>query len=213
MGIVKFQVSVSLDGYLAGPDQRPEHPLGIGGEELHDWMTELEVWRRLQGMEGGVVNVSTPIVEEAGTNYGAVVMGRNMFGGGPGPWRDEPRWDGWWGEDPPYHTPVFVVTHHARAPQQMQGGTTFNFVTDGVEAALEQAREAAGDRDVTIGGGANVIQQCLAGGHVDEFQLHVAPILLGAGERLLEHVPGLAVEQLGAMEAPGVTHLSYRVRR
>jgi dihydrofolate reductase len=213
VGIVKFQVAVSLDGFMAGPDQSLEDPLGIGGMDLHRWMFELEVWRRLEGEEGGVVNASTPVGEEAMTSYGALVMGRKMFGGGPGPWRDDPPWRGWWGDDPPYHTPVFVLTHHPRAPLEMEGGTTFFFVTDGIHSALEQARSTAGDRDVALGGGANTLQQYLAADLVDEFELHVVPLLLGAGERLLENVGDLRLEQVRAIEAPGVTHLRYRVIR
>jgi dihydrofolate reductase len=174
-------------------------------------MFELEVWQRSQGEGGGVVNESTAVVEEAQANVGAYVMGRNMFGGGPGVWDDEHVWTGWWGEDPPYHTPVFVLTHHPRDPLVMQGGTTFHFVTDGSDAALAQAREAAGERDVAIGGGANTIQQYLAAGAVDEFELHVAPQILGAGERLLENVGDLRLEQVRVIEAPGVAHVKYRV--
>jgi dihydrofolate reductase len=210
---VKFQVSVSLDGFVAGPKQSIEDPLGIGGEDLHRWMFELEVWRRMEGQEGGIVNASTPVVEEAMASYGALIMGRNMFGGGRGPWSEDPPWRGWWGENPPYHTPVFVLTHHPRAPLEMEGDTTFFFVTDGIGSALEHARSAAGDRDVAIGGGANTMQQYLAAGLVDEFELHVAPVILGAGERLFEQVGDLKLEQVRAIEAPGVTHLKYRVVR
>ncbi len=211
MGKVRFQVAVSLDGYMAGPNQTLEEPLGSGGEDLHRWMIELEVWRRMQGQEGGVVNASTPVVEEAMANVGAYVMGRNMFGGGPGAWRDDPPWKGWWGDDPPYHAPVFVLTHHARESLPMQGGTTFHFVTGGIESAMRLAKEAAGPADVAIGGGANVIQQALAAGMVDEFELHLAPILLGGGERPLEKVGELSLEQVRVIAAPGVTHLKYRV--
>ena len=140
-------------------------------------------------------------------------MGRNMFGGGPGPWRDDPQWNGWWGDDPPYHTPVFVLTHHAREPQPMQGGTTFFFVTEGIASALDQATEAAGGRDVLIAGGANAVQQYLAAGSIHELQLHIVPLLLGGGERLLEHVGDLRLEQERVIEAPGVVHLTYRVLR
>jgi dihydrofolate reductase len=213
VGIVKFSVSVSLDGFLAGPDQSLENPLGVGGEDLHRWMFELEIWRRLVGEEGGVVNASTPILEDALTSFGAVVMGRNMFGGGPGPWSDDPPWRGWWGEDPPYHTPVFVLTHHPREPLEMEGGTTFFFVTDGIRSAMEQARSVAGERDVSIGGGAKTLQQYLAAGLVDEFELHVAPQILGSGERLLEDVGDLKLEQVRSIDAPGVTHVKYRVIR
>jgi dihydrofolate reductase len=212
MGKLKFQVSVSLDGFLAGPDQSVENPLGVGGMQLHEWVFPLEAFRRMHGGEGGEVNASTPVVEEAFANVGAVLMGRNMFGGGPGPWRQDPPWNGWWGEDPPYHMPVFVLTHHPRPPLAMQGGTTFYFVTDGIESALDQARKAATGKDVTIGGGANAIQQYLAAGLVDEMDLHVAPVLLGAGERLLDNLGPAAprFEQVRVIEAPGVVHLKYR---
>jgi dihydrofolate reductase len=213
MSKLRFHLSVSLDGYVAGPDQSEENPLGVGGEELHEWVVALEVWRRLHGLEGGEVNASTPVVEELQANVGATVMGRNMFGGGPGPWREDPPWNGWWGDNPPFHTPVFVLTHHPRRPLEMEGGTTFFFVTEGVESALEQAREAAAGRDVVIGGGANVVQQYLAAGLVDEFELHIVPILLGGGERLLDNVGNLKLEQLRVVEAPGVAHIKYRVVR
>jgi dihydrofolate reductase len=208
---IRFHVAVSLDGYMAGPDQSEENPLGVGGMDLHRWLFELEAWRRQEGQQGGEVNASTPVVEEAQSNVGAVVMGRKMFGGGPGPWRADPPWKGWWGDNPPYHTPVFVLTHHPREPLEMEGETTFFFVTDGIQSALEQARRAAGRQDVLVGGGAHAIQQCLSAGAVDEFELHVAPILLGAGERLFENVGDLKLEQLRAIEAPGVTHVKYRV--
>jgi dihydrofolate reductase len=211
MSTFRFQLAVSLDGYAAGPDQSEENPLGVGGESLHEWIVELEAWRRPHGLEGGKVNASTPVMEEAQSNVGATVMGRNMFGGGPGPWTEDPSWNGWWGDNPPFHTPVFVVTHHPRQPLEMDGGTTFNFVTDGIEPALEQARQAAGGLDVLLGGGASVIQQYLAAGLVDEFELHIVPILLGDGERLLENVGNLKLEQVRAIEAPSVTHLKYRV--
>jgi dihydrofolate reductase len=211
MSKLMFQVAVSLDGFLAGPDQSVENPIGLGGMELHRWMFDLEAWRREAGEEGGAVNASTAVIEEGRANVGAYILGRNMFGGGPGPWRRDPAWNGWWGVDPPYHTPVFVLTHHPREPLEMQGGTTFFFVTEGIEDALERARAAAGDRDVRIGGGAHAIQQSLAAGVVDEFELHVVPLLLGSGERLLDHVGGLRLEQVRAIEAPGVTHIKYRV--
>jgi dihydrofolate reductase len=211
MSMFRFQLAVSLDGYVAGPNQSEEHPLGVGGMELHQWVFKLEAWRKQQGLEGGEVNASTPVVEEAQAGVGATVMGRNMFGGGPGPWRQDPPWTGWWGEDPPFHTPVFVLTHHPRAPLEMKGGTTFFFVTDGIGAALEQAKQAADGRDVLLAGGASVVQQYLTAGLVDEFWLHLVPVLLGAGERLLERVGELKVEQARAIEAPDVTHIKYRV--
>ena len=211
MSNVRFQISVSLDGYVAGPDQTEENPLGVGGENLHEWVVKLEAWRRPHGLEGGEVNASTPVMEEIQTNVGATIMGRNMFGGGPGPWIEDDPWTGWWGDDPPFHTPVYVLTHHAREPLEMEGGTTFFFITDGIESALEQATAAAGQKDVQIGGGADVIQQFLAAGLVDEFDLHVVPVLLGDGARLLENVGNLELEQLRSLDAPGVTHIKYRV--
>jgi dihydrofolate reductase len=196
MSMLRFQLAVSLDGYVAGPDQSVENPLGVGGLDLHQWAFELEAWRKEQGQEGGTVNPSSLVVEESQSNVGAVVMGRNMFGGGRGPWKEDPAWRGWWGENPPYHTPVFVLTHHPREPLDMEGGTTFIFITDGIESAFEQAKRAARDQDVLIGGGANVVQQYLGAGLVDEFELHFVPILLGDGERLLDpcKIIGLRVQ-------------------
>jgi dihydrofolate reductase len=206
-------MSMSLDGFVAGPNQSEENPLGEGGMQLHEWAFALEAWRDEHSQDGGEVNASTEVVEEARANLGATVMGRNMFGGGPGPWGDDP-WTGWWGDDPPYHTPVFVVTHHAREPLAMEGGTTFYFVTDGVESAMAQAREAAGQKDVELGGGASIVQQCLSAGLVDEMEFHVVPVLLRSGERLLDNLDGagLELERTRVVEAPGVTHLRYSVR-
>jgi dihydrofolate reductase len=208
-----MQISISLDGYVAGPNQSEQDPLGVGGMQLHEWVFELEAWRRGMGQEGGEVNASSPVVEEAQANVGAVVMGRNMFGGGPGPWETDPPWNGWWGDDPPYHTPVFVLTHHARDQVQMQRGTTFTFVTDGIRPALERAREAAGERDVLLGGGASAANQYLRAGLLDEFEVHVVPVILGEGERLFVDVGPLELTQVRSIEAPGVTHLKYRVVR
>ena len=213
MGTFRFQVAISLDGYVAGPDQSVEDPLGVRGLELHQWVFDLEAWRVRTGQEGGEVNASTAVVEEVQANVGAVVMGRNMFGGGPGPWSQDPPWNGWWGDEPPYHTPVYVLTHHPREPLEMDGGTTFFFVTDGIDSALAQAREAAGDLDVLLGGGADAVQQYLGAGLIDGFELHIVPVLLGEGERLFENVGDLRVEQVRAIEAPGVTHIKYRVVR
>jgi dihydrofolate reductase len=209
MSKLRVHISTSLDGYAAGANQRPEEPLGDGGEQLHDWVVGLEAWRRAHGLEGGEVNASSAVVEEITDNIGAVIMGRSMFGGGGGPWGD---WKGWWGDDPPFHVPVFVLTHHEREPLAMQGGTTFHFVTDGIGSALEQARAAAGDRDVSLAGGAQAIQQYLAAGLVDELELNVVPVLLGDGARLLDNVgPDLRLEPERVVEAPGVVHLKYRV--
>jgi dihydrofolate reductase len=213
MSKLTVHISTSLDGYVAGPNQSEENPLGEGGEQLHDWVVELKAWREPHGREGGEENASTQVVEEARADVGAEIMGRGMFGPpGGGPWGDDP-WPGWWGDDPPFHKPVFVVTHHEREPLTLSD-TTFTFVTDGIESALAQANEAAGDKDVLIGGGADVIHQYLASGVVDEVELHVVPIVLGSGERLFEGVgPDLKLEQLRAVEAPGVAHLKYRVVR
>jgi dihydrofolate reductase len=212
MSKVKVTITMSLDGFVAGPDQSTEEPLGIGGEDLHRWLVSLEAFSGTHGGDGGEVNASTPIAEEILGNVGATIMGRNMFGGGPGPWSGD--WRGYWGDDPPYHSPVFVLTRFAREPLPMQGGTTFYFVTEGIESALEQAREAAGDRDVSIGGGARTVQQYLAAGLLDEMVISVVPLFLGAGARLFDNLddakPGL--EQIEAVEAPGVTHIRYAVR-
>jgi dihydrofolate reductase len=211
MGKVKVSMAISLDGFAAGPNQSLEEPLGEGGERLHEWLLDLEIFRRTHGGEGGKVNASTAVVEESLEQVGAFVMGRSMFGGGPGEWDES--WRGWWGDDPPYHAPVFVLTHHAREPLPMQGGTTFHFVTDGIESALDQAREAAGDRDVLIAGGASVVQQYLAAGLIDELTVSVAPVLLGGGTRFFAEGAAAELEQFAAVEAPGVAHLRYRVRR
>jgi dihydrofolate reductase len=211
MGKVRCRIAVSLDGYAAGPNQSLDEPLGVGGERLHDWAVATESFQRQHGGEGGEVNASSAILDEWEANIGSGIMGRKMFGGGPGPWNTEEPWTGWWGEDPPFHTPIFVLTHHAREPLTLSD-TTFVFVTDGIESALEQARAAAGDKDVTINGGAATIQQYLAAGLIDELELHVTPVILGGGERLLDNVgPDLRLEQIRAVEAPGVTHLRYRV--
>jgi dihydrofolate reductase len=211
MSKVRADISVSLDGYVAGPDQSETNPLGVGGEELHDWVIALKSWREPHGREGGEVNASSEVVDEANANIGAEIMGRGKFGPPDGgPWGDDP-WPGWWGEDPPFHKPVFVLTHHEREPLTLSD-TTFTFVTDGIESALAQAREAAGDKDVFLGGGADSINQYLAANLVDELELHIVPILLGSGSLLFAGVGSdLKLEQLRAVEAPGVAHLKYRV--
>jgi dihydrofolate reductase len=212
MGRLRFRISISLDGFVAGPNQSEENPLGEGGEHLHEWVTKLAAWRAPHGHEGGEVNASSDVVEKATENIGANLMGRNMFGGGPGPWDQNDPWNGWWGESPPFHTPVFVLTHHEREPLELSD-TTFHFVTDGIESALAQAKEAAGGQDVSLGGGADAARQYLAAGLVDEMQLSLVPILLGSGERLFESLdPALGFEQVSAVEAPGVTHLTYARR-
>jgi dihydrofolate reductase len=211
MSKVRAHISTSLDGYVAGPDQSQDNPLGQGGERLHDWLVELKAWRELNGMEGGEENASNALVEEEYANVGAEIMGRGKFGpAARGPWGDDP-WQGWWGEDPPFHKPVFVLTHYEREPLTLSD-TTYTFVTDGIESALEQAREAAGDKDVFIGGGANTINEYLAAGLLDELELHVVPIILGGGARLFAGVgPEIKLEEIRALEAPGVAHLKYRV--
>jgi dihydrofolate reductase len=209
---VKASLSMSLDGYIAGPDQGVEHPLGKGGEDLHVWAMELAAWKDAHAREGGVDNASTTVIEEMQDNVGAVIMGRNMFGPIRGPWQDE-SWRGWWGEDPPFHVPVFVLTHHPRAPLEMQGGTTFYFVTDGIQSAYEQAVAAANGKDISVGGGASAVQQLIAAGLLDELQITIAPILLGGGEALLAGLGGAPVgfERTRVIEGPRVTHLQYRV--
>lgn len=195
MSKVKCTIGVSVDGYVAGPNQSLENPMGEGSEELHNWMFK------------------TPDENKAEIDdiiaAGAFIMGRNMFGPIRGEWNSD--WNGWWGDDPPYHAPVFVLTHYPREPVQMAGGTTFMFVTDGIESALKQANDAAGDRDVNVMGGASTVNQYLAAGLIDELHLHIAPLLLGSGERLFTGISNLNLEQISARSASLVTHITYRV--
>jgi dihydrofolate reductase len=212
---VYFDISVSLDGFVAGPGQSPAEPLGRRGEELHDWLTGLVSFHEVHGRTvEGERTVDDEVLTETMGRAGAFVMGRNMFGGGSGPWGEEP-WEGWWGDDPPFHGPVFVLTHHAREPLVKQGGTTFHFVTDGIESAVKQAVAAAGAKDVQVSGGANVIQQALRAGLVDDGQLHVTPLILGGGERLFDHLDDseIRLEKTRVIDSPRVTHLAYRVLR
>lgn len=209
MSRVTCQISMSLDGFVAGPDQSPDEPLGVGGERLHEWAFALESFNQQHGREGGERNADNDVIEELTRDVGAYVMGRRMFGGGDGPWN--PEWKGWWGERPPFHAPVFVLTHHPREPLEMAGGTTLTFVTEGIDAALQAARAAAGEQDVAIAGGASAIQQYLAAGAIDELYLHIVPTLLGAGERLLENVGDLRMEPVDVVDSPVVTHVKYRV--
>lgn len=213
MSKVRVHMMMSLDCYTAGPNQSVDKPFGEGTEHFLDWVFKLKSFREMQGMEGGETGPSSDVIAETMENLGATVMGRNMFGGGPGPWSQEKPWNGWWGENPPFHTPVFVLTHHAREPLVMQGGTVFTFVTDGILSALEQAKEAAGDKDVRIGGGANVVNQYLAAGLVDELELHVVPMLLGDGARLFEGLGDSRprLEPVRTVVGADVTHLKYRV--
>jgi dihydrofolate reductase len=208
---LRFRISMSLDGYTAGPDQSVENPLGVGGMRLHEWVFPLEVWRKMHGMSGGETNESSKVVEESQANIGATIMGRNMFGGHPGAWDGDRPWDGWWGTNPPFHHPVFVLTHHPRDPLRLEGGTTFSFVTNGIEAALEQARTASGGMDVSLAGGASVARQYLIAGLVDEMEINLVPILLGVGERLFEGVGDRlhGLELVRTVVAPRVLHLKF----
>jgi dihydrofolate reductase len=213
VGRVHLDISVSLDGFVAGPNQTLEQPLGEGGEGLHEWAFPLKSFRERHGRSGGETTPDNEVIEESLRNTGATVMGRRMFSGGEGAWEDDPKADGWWGDDPPFRHPVFVLTHHPREPVTKQGGTTFTFVTDGIEAALEQAQAAAGGKDVAVGGGASIAQQCLRAGLLDEVQIHLIPILLRDGTRLFEDLGGEKIELQGTrvIDSPGVTHLRYRV--
>lgn len=210
MSKLRLKIAMSLDGFVAGPNQSVENPLGIGGERLHKWVFDLKSFREMHGREGGVVDESNAVVEESIAGIGATLMGRNMFGGHPGPWDDANPWNGWWGDNPPYHHPVFVLTQYAREPLVLEGGTTFTFVTDGLSSALEQARDAAGENDVSLAGGASAARQCLVAGLVDEMEINLVPTLLGAGERMLDGVDdlrGLTLVRTVAM--PAVTHLKF----
>src|ERR1700730_13665964 len=205
---------MSLDGFVAGASQSADNPLGIGGMRLHEWVFPLKAWREMQGLEGGEVDERTAVIEESLANIGATVMGRNMFGGHPGPWDAKKPWTGWWGVNPPYHHPVFVLTRYKRKPLELEGGTTFTFVTNGIEAALEQARRAAGGKDVSLAGGANAAQQYLTADLVDEMEISLVPTLLGSGERLFDGVGddlhGLRLVR--TVSAPNVTHIKFAKR-
>jgi len=210
-----LDITMSLDGFIAAPNASLENPLGEGGMRLHEWAFAAQSWREQHGMSGGEANEDSEILEESTKAMGAVIMGRKMFSGGEGPWEDDQNAAGWWGDDPPFHVPVFVLTHHARETKPMEGGTTFTFVTNGIEAALEQAQEVAGEKNVAIAGGASVVQQYLGAGLLDEMQIHVAPLLLGDGVRLFENHVGAQqpeVEATRVIRSPLVTHLRYRVR-
>lgn len=215
MGRVILDISMSVDGFVAGPNPTPQEPLGEGGERLHEWVLATASWRKSHGMDGGETNVDDEVIAEHLDRIGATVMGRRMFSGGAGPWETDPNADAWWGDNPPFHHPVFILTHHERQPVIKQGGTIFNFITDGVETALERAREAAGDKDVAIAGGANVAQQVFKSGLLDEIQLHIAPVMLRAGERLFDNhmsqSPGEVKLTRVIESAAGVAHLRYEV--
>jgi len=213
MARVRCDISMSLDGFVAGPNPSLEKPLGEGGDLLHEWAFAAASWRERHGLSGGEVNADSEVLEESARTTGAVVMGRRMFSGGEGPWGPDPRARGWWGEDPPFHVPVFVLTHHDRETLVMEGGTSFEFVTDGIEAALERAKAAAGDKDVLLAGGASIVQQYLKAGLLDELQIHVAPVLLGEGTSLFDRlgIEPVGLEATRVIASPSVTHLRFRV--
>jgi dihydrofolate reductase len=214
MAKVTCDLSMSLDGYVAGPNQTLEEPLGRGGERLHEWAFRLKAFREQHGMEGGESGPDNDVVAEWQSSSGAVVMGRRMFSGGEGPWEDDPNAGGWWGDDPPFHSPVFILTHHAREPVEKSGGTSYTFVTDGLETAVELARDAAVGKNVQLGGGASIVQQALNAGILDELNVHLVPVLLGAGGvRLLDGLDAAELELTRVNESPHVTHLRYRVKR
>jgi dihydrofolate reductase len=210
-----LDISMSLDGYVAGPNATLEQPLGEGGERLHDWALRLAGWRELHGLDGGETGPDDELARATWDRVGATIMGRRMFSGGAGAWEDDPNADAWWGDNPPFHHPVFVLTHHPRETVVKEGGTTFSFVDDGIESALEQARAAAEDKDVALGGGASVAQQYLQAGLLDELHIHVAPVLLGGGASLFGELgsdaPGLKLAKV--VESPFVTHLTYDVEK
>jgi dihydrofolate reductase len=212
--MLKLNITMSLDGYVAGPNQSLTNPLGEGGEKLHEWAFAVRAFRERHGIAGGVTGPDNDVAAEYFENIGATIMGRHMFGGDDGPWGEKP-WNGWWGEDPPFHMPVFVLTHHARDPLEMQGGTTFHFVTEGIEVAFKRAREAARGKDVTLGGGANIAQQYLKAGLIDEMEIHVAPVLLGDGARLFDNTDGQQTdyECIRVVNSPTVGHYKYRRRQ
>jgi len=203
--------SISLDGFVAGPHQSLENPIGVGGLRLHEWMFKTAAWARREGGPVPPETIDSEVVETMHRNVGAFVMGRHMFAPGRGEW--DMSWRGWWGDDPPYHAPVFVLTHHPRPSLPMEGGTTFHFVTDGIEPALAQARAAAGAKDVMIAGGADTVRQYLRAGLLDRLTLHIAPVLLGAGERLLEDVGDPTLAPVEVIASPAVTHVTYEIAR
>ncbi len=209
MSMLRSHISISIDGYVAGPNQDHDNPLGVGGLRLHRWMFATDSFHELHQMAGGKRTPDSEVMRQMFENVGAYIMGRNMFGPGRGAWDES--WRGPWGESPPFHAPVFVLTHYPREPLTMDGGTTFTFVTDGIESALAQGRTAANGRDVMVAGGAQAIQQYLASGLLDELYLHIVPVVLGAGERLLENVGDPTLEPGEVHSSSAVTHVRYRV--
>jgi dihydrofolate reductase len=209
---LRLDITMSLDGFVAGPNASLEDPLGKGGMRLHEWAFAAASWREQHGLSGGEANADSDVIQESLDALGAVLMARRMFSGGEGPWAEDPNANGWWGDDPPYGVPVFVLTHHAREPLHLGGGS-FTFVTDGIEAALAQASDVAGDKDVLVAGGASLAQQYLAAGLLDELQIHVVPLFLGDGVRLFDQIdPAVDLELTRVIESPTVTHLRYRVK-
>jgi dihydrofolate reductase len=204
MGDVVVDITTSLDGFIAGPNDGPDLPLGAGGERLHQWVYDLASWREPHGLGGGKTNRDSEVLDEALRTTGAIIVGRRMFDNAQG-----------WGDNPPFHKPVFVLTHEPREPEAKEGGTTFTFVNDGIESALEQAKAAAGNKNVSVGGGANTVQQYLNAGLLDEIQLHITPVLLGGGIRLFEQLDAeqIELERTRVIESPAVTHLRFRVVR
>ena len=213
MGKVVAEISMSLDGFIAGPKPSLKEPLGKGGELLHQWGFKLRAWREPHGMPSGETGPENDYIKGSFDREGAVIMGRKMFSGGKGPWEKDPNADGWWGDNPPFHVPVFILTHHERPRVEKKGGTSFTFVTDGIESALKQAKAAAGSKDVGIGGGANTIQQFLRAGLVDELTIHLVPVLLGGGTRLLENLGDAKLEKVEVVDFPPVTHLKFKIKK
>jgi dihydrofolate reductase len=211
MSKLRFTISMSLDGFIAGPSQSVDNPLGVGGTRLHDWVYGLSAFRSMHGLEGGITNESSPIVEESRQNIGATIMGRNMFGGQPGPWDTKKPWTGWWGKTPPFHHHVFVLSHHRRDALRLDGGTTFTFVTDGIENALDLAKRAAAGKDVALGGGAHVAQQYFLAGLIDQMEINLVPTLLGDGARLFDDLGDdmMGLELVRTVATPAVTHLKF----
>lgn len=212
MGKTFADISMSLDGFVAGPKPTLKEPLGRGGEQLHEWVVRVAAWRESHNKSGGEAGQDDNVMKETIANTGAVIMGRRMFSNGEGPWEDDPRADGWWGDNPPFHVPVFILTNHPREKVNKNGGTSFIFVTDGIESALSQAQAAAGNKDISIAGGADTIQQFIKAGLLDELQIHLVPVLLGGGTLLLENLGDAKLEKIRVIDSPLVTHMKFRVK-
>ena len=213
MGHVISDISMSLDGYIAGPHPTLDEPLGKRGEELYEWVTKLAEWRKAHGMEGGKTGTDNDVIKEPFENTGAVIMGRKMFSGGRGPWEKDPTADGWWGDTPPFHVPVFILTSHPRKAVIKKGGTSFTFVTEGIKNALDQAKKAAGEKNILIAGGADVIQQFIKSGILDEIQVHVVPIFLGGGTPLFHNLENITLTKMRVIDSPEVTHMKFSIKK